>query len=85
MPKSGRVHKGKRGYVEGKISGRVRNALDRGGLATRIVKHGQEFRAVLVQELAADDAGRKRRRVEHLGAVVDCGGKRQRIVLFLDA
>ena len=37
-----------RGYVEGKIAGRIRDALDRGGLAARIVKHGQDLRAVLV-------------------------------------
>ena len=56
MPKSGRVRKGgKRGYVKGKISGRVRDALDRGRLSARIVKHGQELRAVLIQELAAND------------------------------
>ena len=37
-----------KGYFPGKIAGRVGNAVNGCGLVARIVKHGQQFRTVLV-------------------------------------
>ena len=54
-----------RGYIPGKIAGRVGNAVDGCGFAARIVKHGKQFRAVLVEELSTNHSGRQQRGVAH--------------------
>ena len=59
------------GDVEGEVAGGEGLAVDQGGFLTRVVEDGEELRAVLVQELAAQDAGGKGRRVAHGEAPVE--------------